>query len=109
MDEEGIWLGWSRLRTGPEQLQRQVCALGSEVRLTLEASALTRWLVGLLRPLVAQLVVCEPRHNRLIAANPTKNDQQDVADLCLLLRLGALCDLLVSVVCVRAAAGAKFA
>jgi transposase len=90
MDEEGLWLGWSRFRTEAEQLQRQVRALGSEVRLTVEASALTRWAVGLLRPLVAQLVVCEPRHNRLIAANPTKNDEQDVADLCLLLRLGKL-------------------
>jgi len=68
-------------RTDPEQLQQAVRALGGpEVRLTLEASALTRWVVGLLRPLVGQLVICEPRHNRLIAANPGKNDQQDVAE-----------------------------
>ena len=90
MDHDGHWRGWSRFATEPEQLQRQVRALGPEVRLTLEASALTRWAVGLLRPLVEQLVVCEPRHNRLIAANATKNDEQDVADLCLLLRLGKL-------------------
>jgi transposase len=90
MDHDGQWLGWSRFRTEPEELQRQVRALGSEVRLTLEASALTRWAVALLRPLVEELIVCEPRHNRLIAANPSKHDEQDVADLCLLLRLGKL-------------------
>jgi len=90
MSHDGQWLGWSRFRTDPDNLQRQVRALGSGVRLTLEASALTRWAVGLLRPLVEQLVVCEPRRNRLIAANPNKHDEQDVADLCLLLRLGKL-------------------
>jgi transposase len=90
MNEDGHWRGWSRFRTEPEELQRQVRALGPGVRLTLEASALTRWAVSLLRPLVEQLIVCEPRHNRLIATNANKNDQQDVADLCLLLRLGKL-------------------
>jgi hypothetical protein len=69
MNEDGHWRGWSRFRTEPEELQRQVRALGPGVRLTLEASALTRWAVSLLRPLVEQLIVCEPRHNRLIATN----------------------------------------
>jgi transposase len=91
MNHDGQWLGWSRFRTDAQQLQRAVRALGgSDVRLTVEASALTRWAVGLLRPLVGQLVICEPRRNRLIATNETKNDRQDVADLCLLLRLGKL-------------------
>jgi transposase len=90
MEQDGTWRGWRRFPTAPEELERAVRQLGSDVRLTLEASALTRWALGLLRPLVAQVVVCEPRHNRLIAANPTKNDEQDVADLCLLLRLGKL-------------------
>ena len=91
MNHDGQWLGWSRFRTDPEHLQGAVRALGGpDVRLTVEASALTRWAVGLLRPLVTRLIVCEPRHNRLIAANATKNDRQDVADLCLLLRLGKL-------------------
>jgi transposase len=90
MEHDGTWRGWVRLPTTAEHLERAVRQLGHNVRLTLEASALTRWAVGLLRPLVAHLVVCEPRHNRLIAANPTKHDEQDVADLCLLLRLGKL-------------------
>jgi len=90
MNHDGQWLGWSRFRTDPQALQSQVRALGAGVHLTLEASSLTRWAVGVVRPLVERLVVCEPRRNRLIAANPNKNDEQDVADLCLLLRLGKL-------------------
>jgi hypothetical protein len=53
MNHDGQWLGWSRFRTDPELLHRAVRGLGGpDVRLTLGASALTRWAVGLLRPLV---------------------------------------------------------
>lgn len=91
MDHDGNWLGCSRFPTDAEHLTGKVRSLGGPgVCLTLEASALTRWAAGLLRPLVERLVVCEPRHNRLIAANPSKHDEQDVADLCLLLRVNKL-------------------
>jgi hypothetical protein len=43
-----------------------------------------------LRPLVERLIICEPRHNRLINSNPTKGDEADVEGMCLLLRLGKL-------------------
>jgi len=36
------------------------------------------------------LIICEPRHNRLINSNPTKSDEADVEGMCLLLRLGKL-------------------
>ena len=91
MEAGGRWRGTKRFATSAEALQTQVAALGGpRVWLTLEASALTRWAVGLLRPLVGRLVVCDARHNRLISGNRNKNDDQDVADLCLLLRLGKL-------------------
>ena len=90
MERDGNWRGLCRFPTDAEHLAEAVRALGSGVCLTVEVGALTRWAVGILRPLVAKLVVCEPRHNRLIAANPNKCDEQDVADLCLLLRLGKL-------------------
>ena len=56
----------------------------------MEAGALTRWASGIVRPLVERLVICEPRHNRLINSNPTKSDEADVEGMCLLLRLGKL-------------------
>lgn len=91
MEADGRWRGTQRFATGAEELKRRVAALGGErVWLALEASALTRWAAGLLRPLVGRLVVCDARHNHLISGNRSKNDQQDVADLCLLLRLGKL-------------------
>jgi transposase len=42
------------------------------------------------RPVVDRLIICEPRHNRLINSNPQKNDEADVEGMCLLLRLGKL-------------------
>jgi hypothetical protein len=39
---------------------------------------------------VERLIICEPRHNRLINSNPTKSDEADVEGMCLLLRLGKL-------------------
>ena len=43
-----------------------------------------------MRPLVERLIICEPRHNRLINYNPQKSDEADVEGMCLLLRLGKL-------------------
>lgn len=91
MDADGRWRGTRRFPTAAGPLQQAVAALGGAgVALTLEASTLSRWAAGLLRPLLGRLVVCEPRRNRLISANPNKHDEADVEDLCLLLRLGKL-------------------
>jgi transposase len=46
--------------------------------------------VGILRPLVERLVICDPRHNRLINGNANKRDEVDVEGMCLLLRVGKL-------------------
>jgi transposase len=48
------------------------------------------WAVGIVRPLVERLGICDPRHNRLINTNPNKSDEVDVEGMCLLLRLGKL-------------------
>jgi hypothetical protein len=93
MDHEGNSLGQTRFATAVETLQEHVAALATErrpVHLTLEAGALTRWAVGILRPLVERLVICDPRHNRLINTNPNKRDELDVEGMCLLLRVGKL-------------------
>ena len=43
-------------------------------RLALEESTLAGWLSRNLRPHVKQLIVCDPRRNRLIAADGDKDD-----------------------------------
>src|SRR5437762_6109868 len=63
---------------------------GAPLHLTMEAGALTRWASGIVRPLVERLIICEPRHNRLIHSNPTKGDEADVEGMWLLLRVGKL-------------------
>jgi hypothetical protein len=94
MDHEGKALGQRRFATAAEKLKQEVVLLGSkhrrEVHLTLEASGLSRWAVGIVWPLVERLIICEPRHNRYINGNPTKSDEADVEGMCLLLRLGKL-------------------
>jgi len=74
------------LRAQVERLRRRRRPL----YLTMEAGALTRWASAIVRPLVERLIICEPRHNRLINSNPTKSDEADVEGMCLLLRLGKL-------------------
>src|SRR5438128_5127337 len=93
MDHDGNALGRTRFTTTAETLKQAVVLLVKKhrrVHLTLEAGALTRWAVGIVRPLVERLVICEPRHNRYINGNPTKSDEADVEGMCLLLRLGKL-------------------
>jgi len=94
MDHGGKSQGQVRFATGAETLREQVAELSRRKRrplhLTLEASGLSRWAAGIVRPLVERLVICEPRHNRYINGNPTKSDEADVEGMCLLLRLGKL-------------------
>src|SRR5437867_9943560 len=82
-----------RFPTEAEGLRAEVTRLRQKKRplhLTMEAGALSRWASGIVRPLVERLIICEPRHNRLINSNPQKSDEADVEGMCLLLRLGKL-------------------
>ena len=93
MDHEGKSEPRKRFATEAKILRAEVEALKKKRRplyLTMEAGALTRWASGIVRPLVERLIICEPRHNRLINSNPTKSDEADVEGMCLLLRLGKL-------------------
>jgi hypothetical protein len=93
IDQEGKSQGQIRFATEADLLREQVGALRKKARslsLTVEAGAMTRWAVGIVRPLVDRLIVCEPRHNRLINSNPNKCDELDVDGMCLLLRLNKL-------------------
>jgi transposase len=93
MDHDGRTQPRMRFATQADILRAQVRALKQRKRplhLTMEAGALSRWASGIVRPLVERLIICEPRHNRLINSNPTKSDEADVEGMCLLLRLGKL-------------------
>ena len=93
MDHDGQTQPRMRFATEANILRAEVGRLRQKQRplyLTMEAGALTRWASAIVRPLVERLIICEPRHNRLINSNPTKSDEADVEGMCLLLRLGKL-------------------
>ena len=93
MDYDGNTQPKVRFPTSALLLRQNIEALRQKKRpiyLTMEAGAFTRWVSAIARPLVERLIICEPRHNRLINSNPTKSDEADVEGMCLLLRLGKL-------------------
>jgi transposase len=91
LDDDGTQRQFWRLPTQPEKLVAQVQAIAApDKRLALEESNLARWLWQLLRPHVAQLVVCDARHNKLISTHPNKKDARDAFGLARLLRLNEL-------------------
>jgi Transposase len=63
--------------------------LDGTVHVALEEGAQAAWLYDLIRPLVAEVTVCDPRHNKLIQSG-NKSDRIDVKKLAKLLRLGDL-------------------
>lgn len=63
--------------------------LSGKVSVTLEESTQSAWLYALLKPLVKEVVVCNPRHNKLLEVG-NKGDLIDAEKLAQLLRLGSL-------------------
>jgi len=91
MTASGEFLGTARFPTREEFLVRHVLELPSRaVHLTMEAGPMARWAAGVLRPHCREVVVCEPRENRLISTSTRKNDGFDVRQLCRIQRMGEL-------------------
>src|SRR5688572_24809649 len=63
--------------------------LSGTVHVTFEEGTQAAWLYELIRPLVTEVIVCNPRQNKLLKAG-NKSDRIDVAKLARLLRLGEL-------------------
>ena len=56
----------------------------------IEEGPMADWAMRMIRPYVAEVVVCDPRRNRLISDDGDKSDRIDVGKLVQLYRLGAL-------------------
>jgi len=76
------------LRTHVDQVVKE--AKKRKVILTIESAPLARWCRDIVKPLVDQVIVCDPRKNYLISRSSNKNDELDVSAMCTLLRMGAL-------------------
>ena len=79
----------SIVETGAETVRGFIKQLRGKVYVTFEEGTQATWLYDILRPLVTEVVVCDPRHNKLLAAG-NKSDRIDARKLAELLRNGSL-------------------
>jgi len=77
------------IETGAERVRGFLQQLKGRVYVTFEEGTQATWLHDVVRPLVTTVVVCDPRHNKLIGSG-NKSDRIDAQKLAELLRNGSL-------------------
>lgn len=89
LDAEGKTRSEAIIETKTETVRDFIRGLRGELHVTFEEGAQAAWLYDLLRPHVMQVLVCNPRHNKLLGAG-NKSDRIDAKKLAQLLRAGLL-------------------
>src|SRR2546428_2311558 len=79
----------SVIETGAERVRGYLKQLRGKVYVTFEEGTQANWLHEVVRSLVTAVVVCDPRHNKLLQSG-NKNDRVDAQKLAELLRNGSL-------------------
>ena len=79
----------SVIETGAERVRGYLKQLRGKVYVTFEEGTQANWLHDIVRSLVTGVVVCDPRHNKLLQSG-NKSDRVDAQKLAELLRNGAL-------------------
>src|SRR6266576_4687896 len=77
------------IETGAERVRSFLKQLRGKVYVTFEEGTQANWLHDIVRSLVTEVVVCDPRHNKLLQSG-NKNDRVDARKLAELLRNRAL-------------------
>ncbi|HEY3137748.1 MAG TPA: IS110 family transposase [Blastocatellia bacterium] len=88
-DASGKCLISSIIQTKADTIRAFITGLTGTVHVTLEEGTHAAWLFQLIKPLVAEVVVCNPRHNLLLLSG-NKGDKVDANNLAHLLRAGLL-------------------
>ena len=86
-DESGRTVMESKVATEREAIRAFLGGLRGRLRVAFEEGTQAQWLYDLVRPLAAEVIVCDPRR---IATKGNKADQIDAERIAELLRLGAL-------------------
>jgi len=89
LDSNGKLLSQSTIQTSAPQIRDFIGGLSGAVHLTFEEGTQAVWLYDLIKPLVAELIVCDPRQNHFLKSG-NKADRVDAAKLAQLLRAGLL-------------------
>jgi transposase len=76
-----------QVKTKAENFRDFFRGLSGKVKVVFEEGTHSAWLYQLLKPLVAEVTVCDPRHNKLIG-DGNKSDDDDAETLARLLRMG---------------------
>lgn len=79
----------SVVETGAERVRGFLKQLRGKVYVTFEEGTQANWLHDVVRSLVTEVVVCDPRHNKLLQSG-NKSDRVDAQKLAELLRNGSL-------------------
>ncbi len=85
LDVQGKLLSQAVIKTEASALADFFNGLSGTVHLTFEEGCHAQWLFETLQPLVAHLVVCDPKHNKLLLTG-NKTDRLDAHKLATLLR-----------------------
>ena len=85
----GKCIARSIIETRAETVRDFLRGLSGTLHVTFEEGTQAHWLYDLVRPLVAELVVCNPRRNHLLKEG-SKSDKVDASKLAELLRAGLL-------------------
>lgn len=88
-DAKGNFIMETMLETKPGSIRQFLKSLDGTVHLAFEEGCMAAWLYDLVRPLVKQAIVCDPRRNKLVQSG-NKGDRVDAQKLARLLRLGEL-------------------
>ena len=89
LNEKGKSLATSTIETDGGVIEDFIRGLTGTIHVTFEEGVHAAWLYEIIQPLVAEVVVCDPRRNKLIQSG-NKSDQKDAQKLAELLRLGSL-------------------
>jgi len=85
LDEQGKMLSQAIIKTEATTITDFFKGLSGSVHLTFEEGCHAQWLFDILSPLVSRVVVCNPKHNKLLLSG-NKSDSLDAQNLATLLR-----------------------
>lgn len=88
-DAKGKFVMEAAIETSASSIRQFFKGLDGTMHVAFEEGAQAAWLYDVIRPLVAEVTVCDPRRNKLIQSG-NKGDRMDAAKLARLLRLGEL-------------------
>jgi hypothetical protein len=89
MSAAGRVLQQGCIPTGTAEIRRLVKGIRGQLRVTFEEGTLSQWAYEIIEPLVHQVIVCNPRKNRLLSEG-SKGDRIDAHKLADLHRTGML-------------------